>query len=94
MKKAYFDNSSKTVMVEITGMPELEEFKEQGNLILDIIKKHGSNKILNDIQNLEANSIENQEWTKNVWFPKAEKAGIKYYAFIMAADVFGRAVKF
>ncbi len=90
MRKVYYDNGAKTVNIEFTGMPELEEFKKQANSIIAKMKEHNAIKVLNDISQLRANSIENQEWTQNIWFPQVEKAGLKYYAFIMAKDIFGQ----
>ena len=90
MKEVYYDNAKKTVNVEFTGMPELDEFKEQANSIITKMKEHNAIKVLNDISRLEGNSIEIQEWTQDIWFPLVKKAGLKYYAFIMAEDIFGQ----
>ena len=90
MKQVYYNSAEKTVNVEFTGMPELEEFKKQANSIIEKMKEFNSIKVLNDISKLDANSIENQEWTENIWFPEAEKTGLKYYAFIMAENIFGQ----
>ncbi len=90
MKKAYYDSNLKAVIVEFTGMPDLGEFQAQANSIIDKMKEHNAIKVLNDISKLEANSIEIQEWTQNIWFPQAEDAGLKYYSFIMAKELLGQ----
>ena len=90
MKKAFYDSSLDTVIFNFSGSPELEAFKEVANSAIPLIKEHNCNKILNDITELEVNSIENQEWTQKEWFPEVEKAGLKYFAFLMAENIFGQ----
>lgn len=45
---------------------------------------------MNDTSGLIANSVENQEWAENVWFPNAIKSGLKYFAFVKSADLIGQ----
>ena len=89
MKEVYFDKEIKTVIATYTGVPNLKEFKKIANAQFDLLVKHNAYKTFNDILKLEVNSIENQEWTQNVWFPKAEKAGLKYFAFRVSENIFG-----
>ncbi|OQY01016.1 MAG: hypothetical protein B6I20_08100 [Bacteroidetes bacterium 4572_117] len=90
MKKAYYDNQAECIIVEFSGSPELEIFKQVADSIVDELEKNKTSKVLNNVSGLTMNTIENQEWTQNDWFPRAEKAGLKYYAFILADDVFGQ----
>ncbi len=90
MEKAYYDREIKSVIVKFSGTPNLEEFKLIANSINVELEKHKAYKTLNDTTDLTMNKVENQEWTKTEWFPKAEKAGLKYYAFVLAKDIFGQ----
>ncbi len=90
MKKTYYDNQSKIIITEISGIPTLDQFKEIANSILYELEKNNTNKILNDTSNLKGNSLEIQDWTQQVWFSKAEELGLKYVAFIAPSDIFGQ----
>jgi len=90
MEKPYYDDNTETVVINFSGMPELNGFKEHLYEGLELLKKHNSYKMLNDITHLEANSIENQEWTQKVWFPQVEKAGLKYFAFLVPENIHGQ----
>ena len=90
MKKAYYDNQSKNIIVEFSGIPTLDEFKVVANSILDALKTNNTSKLLNNTLDLEGNSLEIQEWVQQVWFPKAESLGLKYFAFVVASDIFGQ----
>ncbi len=90
MEKVHYDSELKVVVCAFSGTPDLEEFKGIANSAIDLLQKHKISKILNDISKLELNSIENQEWTQNEWFPNAEKKGLKYFAFVIATEIFGQ----
>lgn len=90
MKRAEFDETNNIILVEFSGLPSLAKFKEIAMSEIDLLKEKKTTKILNDISKLEAVSIENQEWVQTVWFPEAEKAGLRYFAFLMAVDIFGQ----
>lgn len=89
MEKATYDAENKIVNCKISGNPSLDEFKETANSALHLIKKHKAKKMLNNIEELEVNSVENQEWTQNVWFPQAYEAGLTWFAFVMPDNIFG-----
>lgn len=90
MEKAFFDSSINAVSIVFAGQPSLSEFKAKTNYIIDLLEKHNTNKVLNDTSGLIANSVENQEWAENVWFPNAIKSGLKYFAFVKSADLIGQ----
>jgi len=90
MEEAYFDKETKVVVVNFQGVPSLDEFKVQAYKGLELLKESKSNKMLNDITKLEANSLENQDWVQNVWFPEVEKIGLRYFAFLVPENIFGQ----
>ena len=90
MQKAKFHSDFNFISISVSGMPDLEDFKEIANSAISLLKAHNTNKILNNVTKLEVNSIENQEWTQQVWFPEAEKNGLKYFAFVVPSDIFGK----
>ena len=90
MEKAYYDSETKAVITDISGSPSLDEFKASAEPILELMKQHKVIKLLNNNLDLEVNSIENQEWTQKVWFPKAGQLGLKYLAFVVPTNVFGQ----
>lgn len=90
MKKAVFDEVNNIIVLEFSGRPNLDEFKEVAMSALELLKQHKAGKILNDTSQLEIVSIENQDWTQEVWFPEAGKLGLKHFAFLMPSDIFGQ----
>ncbi len=89
MEKAYYDDQLNCVRVKISGYPELSEFKEVANSIIDLLIAHKADRVLNDTSDLDVNSIEIQEWVQNDWFPRAEAEGLKYFAFLVSKNIFG-----
>ena len=90
MKKAQFNSDLNFVTMSFSGMPKLPEFQENIGQAIPLLKKYKTSKILNDISELEVNTIENQEWAQDVWFPEAEQGGLKYFAFVKPKDIFGQ----
>jgi len=89
MENAYYDTNLDCIKVKFAGQPTLAEFKAIAIPMIDLLKKHGTQKIINDTSELEINAIENQEWAQNEWFPKAHQAGLQYFAFVVSSNIFG-----
>ena len=88
-ENVYFDESLNAIIAVFDGILEKEEFQLRANEITVLLKKHGINKVLNNTSKLEAVTVENQDWTEQVWFPKAIEAGLKHFAFLMPSDIVG-----
>ena len=89
MKKAIFNSEKNIIEVSFSGSPELEDFMENANSIIEELKQTHCTKVLNDVSDLEINRLENQDWTQKHWFPEADKAGLKYFAFVVSKFAFG-----
>ena len=89
MQKAKFHSDFNFISFNISGMPSLDEIKAILNSAIPLLKEHNANKILNNIKDLEANSVENQEWIQKIWFSDAEKNGLKYFAFVVPTNMIG-----
>jgi hypothetical protein len=67
-----------------------EEFKRRCNRTLELVKETSLTKVLVDTRELKVMVQENQRWIDEVWYPDAMRAGLRYMAFIMPEDFFGK----
>lgn len=66
---------------------------ELRNLLMtgaETLAKTGATKWLSDDRNNGALSREDEQWCKEVWFPKALKAGWKHWAIVQPEKVVGQ----
>jgi hypothetical protein len=85
-----YDISTNAVICTFIGYLSPDEFKSIGNKQLDVIGTKKLKKALNDIKKMKVLKPEVQEWVNTFWFPKAQKAGLKYFAFVVPDDIFGK----
>lgn len=88
--KSYFSNELEAVVLELNGFLKTEQFIEFALESNDLRKKHSVYKQLNNIQNMKVLTKDIQDWLEDVWFPEAKISGLKYFAFIVPKDTFGR----
>ena len=88
--KTYFSNELKAVVWEINGFVTTEKFKEVGSETHNLRRKHFVQKQLNNIQDMKVLTKDIQNWIDDVWFPTAKNNGLKYFAFVVPNDTFGK----
>jgi len=86
----YFSNELNAVVWEINGFLNTEKFKESALEAHDLRKKHSVKKQLNNIENMKVLTKDIQIWIDEVWFPQAKSEGLKYLAFVVPNDTFGK----
>lgn len=86
---AHYDENIDAVIGKYVGFLTPLEFISVANKQLHIIKTRNLIKQLNDVKKMKVLKPEIQEYLNNEWFPKAQKAGLKYLAFVVPDDVFG-----
>jgi hypothetical protein len=59
-----------------------------GATIIDLLKKKGAKKVLNDNTLVTGPWQEAAEWTATVWFPDMIKAGLGHFAWVFSRDIF------
>ncbi len=57
---------------------------------LDIVNEKGADKWLANLKDMKLISRADENWTNDIWFPKALKSNIKWMATIMSEDVFNK----
>lgn len=87
---AIFDFPTNAAVGTFVGFLSPDEFKSLANQLLDILEKKKIKKQLNDIKRMKVLKPEVQEWLNTIWFPKAKQAGLKYFAFVVPDDIFGK----
>jgi len=90
METAKIDSSCKAATASFVGFLELDEHKKLGDAVLDLAINNKYNKMIIDTSELKVIRQETQKWIETDWFPRANKSGIKYMAFIVSTDVLGK----
>ena len=78
------------VIWTISGFVNLNDFKEAANNTHQLRKKHNASKQINDINNMKVLSNEIQEFIDKSYFPDAKNSGLKYFAFVVPENTFGK----
>jgi len=88
--KAFYDATCKTAIGHFVGFIKPEEFKKIAEELHELRRKNFSCKQLNNIEEMKVLTADIQKWLNDVWFPKAKQTGLKYFAFVVPKDVFGK----
>lgn len=88
--KAFYDAATGAAIGHFQGYLNSESFQKIAEELHDIRKNNRSNKQLNNIENMKVLTPDIQKWLNDVWFPKAKLTGLKYFAFVVPKDVFGK----
>ena len=76
--------------VDWTGFHDVESVKRGCLIMLDILEKNKSDRVVNDNTHVLGNWSEAAEWVGNSWFPMMEKAGLKYFAHVFSSSTFSQ----
>ena len=76
--------------VDWTGFHDIESVKQGCLIMLDILDKNKSDRVVNDNTHVLGNWSEAAEWVGNIWFPMMEKAGLKYFALVFSPSTFSQ----
>jgi hypothetical protein len=67
-----------------------DKFRDVLNTGTDALEKYGASKWLSDDRGNSALSQEDTDWSMNFWFPRAIKAGWKFWALVVPQDLLAR----
>jgi hypothetical protein len=67
-----------------------QEFRDVLNTGAKSLQEYGASKWLSDDRGNSALSPEDTEWSMTDWFPRAIKAGWKYWALVVPQDILAR----
>ncbi|WP_026461951.1 hypothetical protein [Adhaeribacter aquaticus] len=90
MQLHFYDEELGAVISVYEGFLKFDEFKEIASSTLGVIRKTTSSKILVNTSQLKVMVKQNQDWINDVWFPEAKRAGVRYMAFLVPEDIFGK----
>ena len=90
VSRAYYDPALNAAMGVFVGYLSPDEFKTIANELLKIQVTKKVNKQINNVKQMKVLKQEVQVWLNDVWFPQAQKNGLKYFAFVLADDIFGK----
>jgi PAS domain S-box-containing protein len=85
-----YDNAQRLLDVDWTGFQDLASVQNGCLVILEYLKLHRVDRIVNNNTNVQGNWADAVEWVGNVWFPMMEQAGLKYFAHIFSPSTFSQ----
>ena len=88
--KAFYDKDCGAAIGHFAGFLNPDQFKAIAEELHVIRRNYSSKKQLNNIEQMRVLTADVQKWLNDVWFPKAKLGGLKYFAFVVPKDVFGK----
>ena len=85
-----YDEATKIMICNWIGFQNKESIMASGAVILDLVKKKGISKVLNDNTLVTGPWQDAAEWTSTVWFPEMIKAGLRHFAWVFSRDIFSQ----
>ncbi|WP_158824962.1 ATP-binding protein [Mucilaginibacter lacusdianchii] len=76
--------------VDWVGYQNLESVQNGCMHMLNLLQKNKCRKVVNDNRNVLGTWSEAAEWVGQEWFPMAEKAGLRYVAWIFSSSAFSQ----
>lgn len=88
--EAYYDSELHAVIWKIKGFVTLNDFIKVSDETHSLRKDNKSNKQLNNISDMKVLSADVQSYIENTYFVKAIESGLKYFAFVVPDNTFGK----
>ena len=88
--KIYFEPASDCVIMEWDGYSSSHEFRDGTELMLNILIKHNSSKVIANIKGMTLISQDDQQWMNNTFLPRAIQFGMKYVAITKPDSYFNK----
>lgn len=82
------DPAKKVMYCNWIGYQNKETVMSSGSIILDLLKKQGVSKVINDNTQVTGTWQDASEWTAKEWFPAMVGAGLKHFAWIFSPNIF------
>lgn len=83
-----YEASSRILYCQWIGFQNRDSIITSGAIILEIVKKRGISKVLNDNSLVNGSWWEAAIWTADVWFPQMIESGLKHFAWILSQNIF------
>lgn len=86
----YFEKESGIVIMEWNGYATSKQFREGTELMLNTLIQNQSGRVLADIRNMSIIGLQDQEWMKDDFLPRAIKFGFRAIAIVKPHAYFNR----
>jgi hypothetical protein len=83
-----YDKKDKYLYCNWIGFQNKESVISGCNIMLDLPKKKGSAKVLNDNTKVTGTWQDASDWVGKEWFPKMANAGLRDFAWIFSSNIF------
>ncbi|HEY0899571.1 MAG TPA: PAS domain-containing sensor histidine kinase [Sphingobacteriaceae bacterium] len=85
-----YNKATEMIYADWKGFQTFDSIMKGCLLILDLLKKNGCSKVLNDNTHVRGTWSDAAEWAGKQWFPLMEEAGLKYFAWIYSPSRFSQ----
>lgn len=86
-----FNSQHKIVVATISGKQiDSAQFRAFALEELVLLQENKSHKLIVDISDMGVMSISDQKWLQSEWNERAIKSGLRYMAFVVPKDIFGK----
>lgn len=86
----HFDERIDAVVMKWKGYATSQDFKEGTELMLNMLIKNNTFKVLADVRDMVLIAREDQEWLINVFLPRAMEFGFKVIAIVQPGQYFNK----
>ncbi len=77
-----WDEEAGSAIIEWRGYVEGEEYRCPLERLLEVVSARGTDRILADLRRSKVINPPDQEWVNTSWWPRAQKAGLRYFALV------------
>ncbi|WGQ11425.1 ATP-binding protein [Pedobacter gandavensis] len=85
--RVFYNKLQNRIDARWTGFHNGESVQHGAMVMMAMLKANGCTKILNDNREVLGTWSDALEWVGKTWFPIAEKAGLRYFAWTNSADI-------
>lgn len=78
----HWDDEIQAVWMEWKGYSEAEEYRSGLDAGAELVRQKRANRWLADMRLLGPVRQEDQDWSNQIWFPRAIAAGVRYMALV------------
>lgn len=86
--KIYYHEDIPCVHLDWSGFVSGEKFRETCDAALELLQDKRVDKVIADNSKAKLVPLEDQQWMKDEWFPKAYKAGYRTSAIVESENIF------
>ncbi|WP_291722914.1 hypothetical protein [Bernardetia sp.] len=86
--RIYYNEEAHCIITRSIGFVYEDELRTFLNKIISFLEEKNTNKLIVDLTYRQTYTEEDQDWIDKDWFPRALKAGLTYFGYVLPTDLF------